>query len=369
MTVPPIPDTDALCMRAEPLHDFVAALWERAGSSARGARLVAGHLVGANLAGHDSHGIGMIPNYVASCREGQLQLNRHAAIVRDGGAVLTIDGGRGFGQGIAVEAMVEGIGRARRMGICAIGLRDVHHLGRIGHWAEQCARSGLASFHFVNAPGDLLVAPLHGADPRFGTNPFCAAYPRAGRAPLLLDFATSAVAYGKTRVAYHQRKRVPAGALIDHRGRPTDDPAVMHEQPFGALLPFGLHKGYALAAMCEVFGGALVGGHTTYDGTLQKTSAIVNGMLSVFIDPNAFDAADAQREADAFVAWAKASPRSGDAPVQMPGEPGAAGRAERLAHGIPGDRPTWRQIGDSAAALGFDAAEFDAWTQRCVGAA
>lgn len=222
------------------------------------------------------------------------------------------------------------------------------------------------SFHFVNVPGDLLVAPLHGADPRFGTNPFCAAYPRAGRPPLLLDFATSAIAYGKTRVAYNQGKRVPAGSLIDHRGQPTDDPAVMHEQPFGALLPFGLHKGYALAAMCEIFGGALVGGHTTYGDTLQKTSAIVNGMLSVLIDPKAFDAADAEREADAFVAWAKASPQAGDAPVQVPGEPEEASRAARGAGGIPVDRATWRQIRESAAAVGFDDAALDAWTQRCM---
>ncbi|MBU9221985.1 malate/lactate/ureidoglycolate dehydrogenase [Burkholderia multivorans] len=365
MTVPPTADTDLLRMGADPLHAFVAALWERAGSHAREARLVADHLVGANLAGHDSHGIGMIPNYVAAWREGGLRLNGHASIVRDGGAVLTIDGGRGFGQVVAFEAMVEGIERARRIGICAIGLRDVHHLGRIGHWAEQCARAGLVSFHFVNVPGDLLVAPLHGTDARFGTNPFCAAYPRAGKPPLLLDFATSAIAYGKTRVAYNQGRRVPAGSLIDHRGQPTDDPAVMHVPPFGALLPFGLHKGYALAAMCELFGGALVGGHTTYADTVQKTSAIVNGMLSVLIDPNAFDAADAAREADAFVEWAKASPPAGDEPVRMPGEPEEASRAARTAAGIPVDRATWRQIRDSAAAVGFDEAELDAWTRRC----
>ena len=67
-------------------------------------------------------------------------------------------------------------------------------------------------------------------------------------------------------------------------------------------------------------------------------------MLSVLIDPNAFDAADAQREADAFVAWAKAPPQAGDAPVQVPGEPEEASRAARGAGGIPVDRATWRQI-------------------------
>ncbi|WP_323121411.1 malate/lactate/ureidoglycolate dehydrogenase [Burkholderia alba] len=350
---------------ADPLRAFVSAVWQQAGSHEREADLVAGHLVAANLAGHDSHGVGMIPSYVKSWREGQLQLNRHARIVRDGGAVLTLDGERGFGQVIAHETMTHGIERAKRLGLCALGLRDTHHLGRIGHWAEQCARAGLVSFHFVNVPGDLLVAPLNGTDPRFGTNPFCAAYPRSGKPPIVLDFATSAIAYGKTRVAYNQKRRVRDGVLIDHAGRPTDDPAVMHEAPFGALLPFGLHKGYALAAMCEIFGGALVGGRTTYRDTLQTTSAIVNGMLSVLIDPAAFDAANAEQEADAFVAWAKASPPADGAAVLMPGEPEEASRAARGAYGIPIDPASWRQILDHAVEAGMAASDVADWARRC----
>lgn len=82
MSEPQPPATEPLRVRAEPLHAWVAAIWARAGSSEREARLVADHLVGANLAGHDSHGVGMIPNYVASWREGQLKLNAHASIVR-----------------------------------------------------------------------------------------------------------------------------------------------------------------------------------------------------------------------------------------------------------------------------------------------
>lgn len=192
---------------ADQLHAFVRAIWEQAGSAPREAELVADHLVAANLTGHDSHGVGMIPRYVASLADGQLQLNLHADVVKDAGAVLTVEGRKGFGQVVAFEAMEEGIARAQRIGICAVGLRDAHHIGRIGHWAEQCARAGLVSFHFVNVAGDPLVAPFGGADRRIGTNPFCAAYPRRGKPPLVLDFATSTVAYGKTRVAYNQASR------------------------------------------------------------------------------------------------------------------------------------------------------------------
>ncbi|HTH62037.1 MAG TPA: malate/lactate/ureidoglycolate dehydrogenase [Paraburkholderia sp.] len=348
------------------LHAYVKAIWERAGSMPREAELVADHLVASSLSGHDSHGIGMIPRYAASLHANELKLNRHASVVSDVGAVLTIDGGLGFGQVVAHEAMELGIERARRMGVCAVGLRNAHHIGRIGHWAEQCADAGFVSFHFVNVAGDPLVAPFGGMDRRIGTNPFCAAFPRDGGPPLVLDFATSAIAYGKTRVAYNQRKPVPEGALIDHDGRPTVDPAVMQVPPHGSLLPTGGatsgHKGYGLAVMCELFGGALSGGHTTHETTLEKTPKIVNGMLSVIVDPRAFDAMDAQREADAFIEWVKASPMAdGVAQIQMPGEPERRNRVDRETNGVPVDAQTWRQIRDAARSLGMSEEEAARW--------
>jgi len=345
---------------ADTLHAYVRAIWESAGSAPREAELVADHLVMSNLSGHDSHGVGMIPRYVASLSEGQLQLNTHAEIVRDAGAVLTVDGRKGFGQVVAYEAMEHGIERAKKLGVCAVGLRNAHHIGRIGHWAEQCAKAGLVSFHFVNVAGDPLVAPFGGIDRRFGTNPFCAAYPRDGKSPLVLDFATAGIAYGKTRVAYNKGVKVAPGTLLDHEGKPTIEPKVMHEEPFGSLTAFGLHKGSGLAALCEIFGGALSGGYTTHEETLEKSSAIINCMTSVIVDPNAFDAPAAQAEAEAFLEWMKASPRAeGVDAIYAPGEPEEARRADRGANGIAIDPTTWQQIRDSATKSGMPEAEIE----------
>lgn len=342
------------------LHAFVRALWEQAGSAPTEARLVAEHLVQANLSGHDSHGVGMIPRYLRSLRDGELRLNGHAHVARDAGAVLTIEGGRGFGQVVAHEAMQLGIARARQFGICAVGLRNAHHIGRIGHWAEQCAGAGLVSFHFVNVAGDPLVAPFGGIDARIGTNPFCAAFPRPGRPPLVLDFATSRVAFGKTRVAYNKGEKVPPDSLIDHAGHPSNDPKVVHEDPRGCLLPFGGHKGYGMAALCEIFAGALSGGFTTHADTLMTNNAIVNCMMSVIIDPEAFDAPDAQEEADAFVAWVRQSRlAAGVDGVLLPGEPELAMRAERGAKGTPVDAETWAQVAAAGREVGMTAAQIE----------
>ena len=332
-------------INAARLHQFVQAIWLHAGSEADEARLVADHLVAANLAGHDSHGVGMIPSYMASLQQGHLQLNQHPVLEKDAGAVLTFHARAGFGQVAAWEAMQQGITRARQTGIAAVGLHHAHHIGRIGHWAEQCAAAGFISFHFVNVMGDPMVAPFGGSDRRFGTNPFCAVFPRRGGKPLLLDFATSGIAFGKTRVAWNKGVTVPPGYLIDDQGQPSVDPAVMQQPPYGSLLPFGLHKGYALATMCEILGGALSGGRTTHEETLKTShDAIYNSMTTIILDPDAFNAPGMQEEAEAFLAWVKRSPQSGSEPIQVPGEWEETNRAERERDGIPLDANSWRQI-------------------------
>jgi uncharacterized oxidoreductase len=347
-------NTQGIRMEAAALRNLVRELWQCAGSEEREAQLVADNLVMANLSGHDSHGVGMVPRYVRSLGGGGLQLNRHATVVRDAGAILTIDGNAGFGQVVAAEAMDYGIARAQAFGICAVGLRNAHHIGRIGHWAEQCAEHGLVSFHFVNVAGDPLVAPFGGIDARIGTNPFCAAFPRNGKPPLVLDFATSGIAYGKTREAFNKGQQVGPGYLIDHAGRPTIEPDVMHIAPRGSLLPLGGHKGYGLAALCEIFGGALSGGFTTHQDTLVETGAIYNCMLSVILNPQAFDAPDAERQAEEFIEWVKASPRNAQtAAILMPGEPELAMRVERGANGIPIDAVTWGNLKEAAQAVGM----------------
>lgn len=349
------------------LEQFVQAIWRHAGSTEREAALVADHLVQANLAGHDSHGVGMIPSYMASLAQGHLQLNVHAQVVRDAGAVLTIDGGQGFGQVVASEAMDKGIERARQLGLAAVALHNSHHIGRIGHWAEQCARAGFISIHFVNVVGDPMVAPFGGSDRRFGTNPFCVIFPRPDKQPLLLDFATSGIAFGKTRVAYNKGQSVAPGYLIDHQGQPTTEPCVMHEPPFGSLLPFGAHKGYALATLCEILGGALSGGRTTHDATLKSDSdAIFNCMTTLILNPEAFAAPEMQNEAEAFIDWVKASPPSDGQLIAVPGEWEAANRVARLQQGIPIDANTWQQICAAAQQAGMPDHELENYRTKVL---
>ena len=347
---------------SDKLHALTRAVCVAGGSVEREANLIADHLVEANLTGHDSHGVGLLPIYVENVRAERLVPNRHAELVSERGAVLVIEGNRGYGQVIGHEAMQLGMVHAQDHGVALLAIRNSFHLGRIGHWAEQCARGGFASIHFVNvidhAP---LQAPYGGAEARISTNPFCAALPGANGPAVLLDMATSKIAIGKARVARNQGIPAPEDALLDPAGRPTRDPAVMFQEPRGALIAMGEHKGSGLAIVCELLAGALTGGWTIQPAHPQA-GGIINNMLSVIIDPDAFGSRrQLLDEIGALIGYVKsAPPRAGFDEVLVPGEPERRRRAERLAHGVEVDERTWAEILAAARSLGLAAEQIDA---------
>ena len=348
---------------AEPLRAVVRAMCKAAGSTDYEAELVADNLVTANLSGHDSHGVGMLPNYFDGIHSGALQLNQHAEVVRDEGAVMVVDGNAGFGQVIGKEAFDVGIKRAQDLGVCVLAIRNSYHLCRIGAWAEQCAAAGLVSTHHTNVIGHgAIVAPYRGSDGRYVTNPYTAVMPATDtNPPTLLDFATSFVAAGKIRVARNKGVDAPDGALIDHQGQPTRDPNVLYNEPKGALTSFGAHKGYGMALINELFAGVLSGGGTCRPENQRNPLATINCMLSVIIDPMRLVSREFfNAETDATIAHVKASPPSNPAePVLVPGDPERATRIERGRDGISVDDETWSQIKTGGALFGLEAAEMD----------
>ena len=343
--------------QAPPLERAVAAIVSAGGSEPREAQLVAANLVMANLSGHDSHGVGMIPRYVDSLKEGGLRPNRHPQMKFDGGALLSLDGQAGYGQVIGMEATEMAIARAKQHGACVMALANAHHLCRIGQWAEQAVAQGLVSISFVNVISRPIVAPYGGSDARFGTNPCTIGIPLAGQPPMILDMATSAVAQGKIRVAHNKGEKVAPGLLIDDKGNPTVDPRYGVIEPLGALTTMGLHKGYGLALACELLGGALSGGGTQRTGERDK-KRVLNGMLSILIDPARLGTGDFfGSEAAAFIDWVKQSPpAAGFDKVRIAGDPERETRLKRSREGIAVDATTWKEILAAGEKVGVTAA-------------
>ncbi len=340
----------------KPLTQIATTILHKAGAELKRAQAVAEHLVIANLKGHDSHGVGMIPSYVKSMMSGLIHPQNDALLTRDSGAVLSFDGNLGFGRVVGIQAMDQGIERAKSHGISCVALGNAAHLGRIGAFAEHCAEAGLISTHYVNVVGhDPMVVAYGGRDRRFITNPFCCAVPRTDGNHVVLDMATTTVAAGKVRVAYMKGEPVPEHSLVDRNGLETTDASVIFSKDGGgAMQPFGLHKGYGLMVMCELLGGALGGNFTMQPGN-QRAGATLNNMLSIILDPSAVgDLAAYDAEVTAMIDYIYASKAAeGVEKVLIPGDPERQSLAARSTNGIDIDDNSWQDITNAANAAGL----------------
>ncbi|MGH2351851.1 MAG: Ldh family oxidoreductase, partial [Chloroflexota bacterium] len=301
------------------LEVFTARVFEALGTPEDIAAEVAAHLVHANLAGHDSHGVIRIPQYATMIAQGTLRPAGRPSMIRERGATFLIDAGDGFGQFATTFALEQAIERAAELGVAVATIRRANHIGRVGHYTERAARRGYVAEVTVGAAGPGIggAAPFGGAARFLGTNPWSLAVPTGGE-PVLVDFATTVVAEGKVRVARSKHEALPPGCIVDQRGRPSTDPEDFYAG--GMLLPFGGHKGYGLALAAALFGGLAAIGES--DPSMAGAAAPpaekgagdrTGGVFMLVVDPGAFG--------DAAL-YAAAAGRVVDAVKRVPPAPG-----------------------------------------------
>lgn len=342
---------------ADQLTRFASSLLQAAGASEDDAEIVARHLVDANLTGHDSHGVGLLPAYRHHLETGRVNLEAEERLLKETSILLQVNADGGWGAPSAKRLIERAAEKAKAEGLAAATIGNAHHIGRIGAYAEQASALGLISLHFVNVTDHApLVAPYRGSDARFGTNPVCIGYPATTHRPaFMLDMATSRIALGKVRVAANKGQSLPRGSVINEHGMPTTDPSGMAGFELkGALLPLGKHKGYGLAFACELLAGVLSGAGTMQPET-PREGGIRNGMLSILLDPEAFgDSSWMEHEVEAMADYALASPpMDWDSPVLYPGDPERAWRGKREREGIPLDDATIEQLNKAALKTGM----------------
>lgn len=336
--------------KATELVEIGTRIFVTAGAPEPLARRVADSLVLSNLLGVDSHGVIRIPQYLKEIEAGGIDPDAEPKVVRDCDVAALVDGQNAFGQIVAERAMKLAIEKARHHVIGLVSFAHVLHIGRLGEWAALAADEGL--FGLVLASGSRpggLVAPFGSRQRVMGTNPMAFAIPAGSYPPLVADFATSAVAEGRVRLALQKGDKIPGGWVIDKKGRPTTNPADLYDG--GALQTFGGHKGYSLSLMVEVLGGILSGADTPISPGYER---LENGVFVLALDVTVFrPAADYNRATDIlFGAIKQALPAEGINSVLLPGEPELLSRAERERDGIPVADKTWAEIQRVAAKLG-----------------
>ena len=296
----------------------------------------------ADLHGIDSHGMSMIPGYDERRRFGKMVMSAQPRIVVDKPVAALIDGGGGLGHFNSYTAMNLAISKARTVGIGICGVRNSAHFGACGYYAKMAADAGFIGMVTTSATG-IQVAPTHGAEAKYGTDPIAFAAPGRDDEPFLLDMATTTVAAGRIRNKANEGLPTPDGWVITKQGNPSNDP-LEASQKGGFLTPLGgtadgsSYKGYGLAAMVNILASALTGAtmvtdptHTKNPGTMgigHFFMAIDTGLLR---DPDDFRA-DVTAFCDALRATKPADP---DRPVQVAGDPERRNAARRRQEGIP----------------------------------
>lgn len=345
-------------LSADALTAFVERLFTASGVPEADAKVVTANLVGANLRGHDSHGVLRVPQYLDFVRKGDYALNVELKVEKDGPAVVVCDGQWGFGQVQAHRLLDLILPRAEALGVAAGTARHCGHIGRLGEYAERAADRGLILLATVNNNGSgHRVAPPGGRAGRLGTNPLCAAVP-TDDGPVVLDFGTSVVAEGKVRTYYAAGKKpVPEGWLLDADGRPTTDPSVLYEAPLGTILPMGGshgYKGFGLGLVLDMLAGGLTGGRSSHEGAPSPPKG--NNVVFLALDPAHFAGDDAlRRESSGVAGFVRDTPRSeGVDAILLPGDPERRALAERSGRGIPIDEGHWAKLVEVARSVGVD---------------
>ncbi|MBX2880001.1 MAG: Ldh family oxidoreductase [Granulosicoccus sp.] len=331
---------------SDSVYKFAHAVLGSFGCDSNEREIVARHLLDANLTGHDSHGVGMLPLYGEQVLDGNLIPNQSPVLHPPEGAISIVDARFGFGHRIALLALDHAMQGIDQHKVAILALKNSGHVSRVGTYSEYCAGKGYVSIHVVNVVGHQpIVAPFGAAQSGFSTNPISAAIPIKSKAKPLLDLATSTVAFGKVRVASNNGEKMPPGCLVDENGCETTDPDPMANDRRGSLAAFGAHKGSGLGIMIELLAGALAGDHTvTAQPALPR--GVVNNMFSIIIDPGAMDSRESIEErCESFCEFIKSlKPADGIDEVLLPGEPEAISRTKRRANGIPIDPTTIAQI-------------------------
>ncbi|HSB69736.1 MAG TPA: Ldh family oxidoreductase [Candidatus Methylomirabilis sp.] len=330
-------------------HDILLTV----GASEEEASTVARHQIGANLAGHDSHGIILLSTYVDRIRKGHIVPGARFEVVHETPTTARISGNWGFGQVVQTRATRLAIEKARNSMVAAVTVAYQSHVGRLADYPLMAAEAGMIGMLVCDSGrGPKYVAPFGGRDARLGTNPISMALPSNLEAPIFVDMATSQVAGGKILVYRNRRKPVPLGWLLDKNGNPTTDPNDYFAG--GALLPLGGldagHKGYGLSTMVDVFAGILTGLGWGIDPAGKHN----DGSLFIAINVEAFRPLEEFRaEVSEFARFLKASPPAqGFKEVLYPGEIEWLTTQERLRTGIPVEDDTWTEIQELAASAG-----------------
>lgn len=336
---------------AEQERSIIIEILTRMNVKREHAEIVADVTVDANLKGFTSHGIGRFPQYIRGLKAGTITLDAEIEIEKETPAMALINGNHIFGHVVAYKGMEIAIEKAKNTGIGIVGIHDSNHFGVTGYYTDMAIMQDMIGIVVANT--EPAVAPIGGKEPILGTNPIAIGIP-SNKNYVSVDMATSASARGKLLEAVRKGQKIPENVALDAEGNPTTDP---EEALKGSILPFGAHKGYALAFMIEILSGPLVRAAygKSVTGTANPEEKCTKGDLIIVIDPSKFvDIEEFKEDVDDFVEEIKNSGEN----IFIPGDMEVINIKKSNKEGLPIDDKLYMQIKEISDEVSFDLEDF-----------
>ena len=357
-------DVETRTYPVEHLQEFSVRVFRFFGVPESEAQLAAEVLAASDLRGVDSHGVARLHSYVGMLRAGRINPRPKLRIVRETPSTATVDGDNGLGLVVGPQANDIALGKADKVGSGWVSVSNTNHYGIAGYYALKALERDMIGLAMTNSTK--LVTPLWGAECMLGTNPLAIAFPGEKEPPIVIDFATSAVAYGKIEIAQRRGEPLPEGWAVDREGRLTTDSKAVLDG--GALLPIGSdrdhggHKGYCLSAMVDILSCVLSGANwgpfappfilaqQVPERSVGKGIGHFFGAwkIEAFIDPEEF-----KRQIDDWIGVFRATrPAPDTSGPLIPGDPERECERIRSVEGIPLVMPVVEDLREISAQTG-----------------
>ncbi|WP_353172866.1 Ldh family oxidoreductase [Paracandidimonas soli] len=316
------------------LLDYAQRLFRAAGMEEDKARSVAWVLVEADLIGHATHGLALVPVYLDALRKGIMSPSGEPEVISDRGASMAWRGNMLPGGWLVLKALDLCVSRAANYGTATCVIDNSQHIGALAVYMKRVTDLGMMAIISSSTSSSRGVAPYGGTKPLFTPNPLAAGIPTSGD-PIVLDISASITTINYARQLHKRGERFPQPWALSAGGEPSDDPDVLVNQG-GSLLPVGGmdhgHKGYSMALLVEAMTQGLGG-----RGRADATTGTYTSVFIQVLDPAAFGGREGYvRQMDWLADACRSNPPvPGGKPVRVPGDRAAVNREEALRNGVP----------------------------------
>lgn len=265
--------TRIMKIKIQELKNLCLSILTKKGLSKKDALVVFDEYLDSEFSGHKGHGFQAFAEFGVKL----INSKKKVKIIKEDDNLLYLDGNRNLGQIVCSKYVPKLIRKTKKKNVAMMGIKNMHSYLRPGTYAKMAAENNLVGFVF-NYGGWPRIAPAGSIDPFFGTNPIAIGIP-ANKYPIVVDMATSKKSLMAVRLAKKLGKKIPEGIAINKDGKLTTNP---NEALSGALLPFGNHKGSALALVVEILT------KTMFDVDIFDKTKTGRGFLFIFFNPAIF---------------------------------------------------------------------------------